>query len=132
MEEFLNKKNTRITIGIFVAAPFTAIALLFGLYGIIFGIAGITSNHSFASLFGLLTILGLIGVAGAWRRLLKPTNKNNSKEQDKIRTMLFCGLASSLAFFAVSFYYNQTEAILILLPITMINVFFIYATPKKH
>ncbi|WP_198263188.1 hypothetical protein [sulfur-oxidizing endosymbiont of Gigantopelta aegis] len=90
MEEFLNKKNARLIIGIFVAAPFTATALLFGLYGIMFGIAGITSKHPFASLFGLLTALGLIGVAGAWRRLLKPTNKYNSKEQNKIRTMLFC------------------------------------------
>jgi len=131
MEEFLNKKNTRIAIGIFVAVPFTAVALLFGLYGIIFGISGIATINPFASLFALLTALGLIGIAGAWRRLLKSTNKNNSKEQNKIRTMLFCGLASTLAFFAVSFYFNQTKAILLLLPIAIFIVFFIYATPKK-
>ena len=131
MEEFLNKKNTRITIGVFIAAPFTAGALMFGLYGIMFGIGGITSKNPGAFLLGLITISGLVGVAGAWRRLLKPTNDTSNKEQNKIRTMLFYGLASSLALFVISIYFKITEATIILLFITIINVFFIYATPKK-
>ena len=131
MEDLLNKKHIRIIIGIVIAAPFTAGAIIFGLYGIIMGIGGIAEQSPVLLLLGLITISGLIGVSGAWRRLLKTTNEINYKEQNKIRTMLFFGLASALALLAWSIYFKWPLAITICVLISTLNVLFIYATPKK-
>lgn len=131
MEALLNKRNTRIIIGLFIAAPFTAGAIIFGFYGILFGIGGITGQNPQAFFLGLITISGLVGVSGAWRRLLKPTSERMNKEQNKIRVMLFFGLASSLALFASSIYFKLTEAILLFIAIIILNIVFIYGTPKK-
>lgn len=131
MEALLNKKATRIIIGLFIAIPFTGGAVMFGLYGILMGIGGIAEMNILLILLGLITILGLLGVSGAWRRLLKPTTEINIKENKKIRVMLFCGFASSFCLLVWSIYFKSFEAISFFVILLIINVFFIYATPKN-
>ena len=131
MEELLNKKSSRIIIGVLIATPFTVAAIIFGLYGILMGVGGIAEQSPILISLGLISISGLAGVLGAWRRLVNATNDLSVSEQNKIRIMLFLGLASTLALFAWSIYFKSLEAISIFLLILGLNVFFIYATPKK-
>ncbi len=131
MEDLLNKKSTRIIIGLLIATPFTIAAIIFGLYGIIIGIAGIAEKSPILLLLSLISVSGLAGVLGAWRRLVKTTEQLSNKEQNKIRTMLFFGLASALALFIWSIYFKWPAAIAMLVLILTLNTFFIYATPKK-
>lgn len=131
MENLLNKKSTRIIIGVFIATPFTLAAIMFGLYGIMMGISGVVEKSPILFLMGLISISGLIGVLGAWRRLIKPTTELIDKDQNKIRTMLFFGLASTLALFIWSVYFKSSDAIAIFMLILALNAFFIYGTPKK-
>jgi len=131
MEDLLNKKSTRIIIGVFIATPFTVAAIIFGLYGIVVGIAGVAEKSLIWFLLCLISISGLIGVLGAWRRLVKTTKELSNKEQNKIRTMLFFGLASTVALFLWSVYFKSSEAIATFIIILTLNAFFIYGTPKK-
>ena len=130
MEDLLNKKSTRIIIGLFIATPFTVAAIIFGLYGIIVGIAGI-AEKSPIFLLALISISGLVGVLGAWRRLVKTTMELSDKEQNKIRTMLFFGLASTVALCIWSVYLEFPKAIATFILMLTLNAFFIYGTPKK-
>jgi len=131
MEDLLNKKSTRIIIGLFIATPFTVAAIIFGLYGIILGIAGVAENNPILFLLSLISISGLVGVLGAWRRLVKTTTELSDKEQNKIRTMLFFGLASTVALCIWSVYLEFPKAIATFILILTLKAFFIYGTPKN-
>jgi len=132
MESFLNKKIIRIMIGLFVGIPFTAISIPLGLYGLLFGISGLFFNGSIIfALIGFTAITGLIGISGAWRRLLKSSDIICQKERLLIRKMLFSGLTSTLILFTLVLYFNYLEAIFPFTLLLLINLFFIYATPKN-
>lgn len=131
MEELLNKRITRIIIGVSLAIPFTAISIVLGWHGLLLGFGGIASGNILFILIGITTIIGFVGIAGAWRRLLKSSNLMSKEEQNKIRTMLFFGLASSLVLCVWSFFKADIITILILSLLLLFSVFFIYATPKR-
>lgn len=130
-EEFLNKKLTRVLIGIAVALPFTALSLPLGWYGLVMGEIGFAGGDLISIAIGLITILGWIGITGGWRRLLQSSKDMPSKEQNRIRIMLFCGLASSLSLLLGAIYLKFQEGIIGCILICLLNVFFISATPKK-
>ena len=132
MESFLNKKIIRIMIGLFVGIPFTAISIPSALYGLLFGVAGLLFSGSIIfALIGFTAITGLIGISGAWRRLLKSSDILCQEERLLIRKMLFSGLISSLILSTSALYFNYLETILLFTLLLFINLFFIYATPKN-
>ena len=131
MEEFLNKRNIRIATGIIIVTPLTAVTLYYSYILLLFTYIGISYEEPFWYPLGLLAVLGLTGMAGWWRRLLKPTSKRNRNELNSIRVMLFCGLASSLVFLLIIYVQDATEFLVIILPMALINLLFIYTTPDK-
>lgn len=131
MEELLNKRITRIIIGVSLAIPFTAISIVLGWHGLLLGFGGIASGNVLFILIGITTIIGFVGITGAWRRLLKSSKVMSKEEQNKIRTMLFFGLASSFILCVWSVFKTDLITISILYLLLLFSVFFIYATPKK-
>ncbi|MDH5517043.1 MAG: hypothetical protein OEY36_04365 [Gammaproteobacteria bacterium] len=124
-------KLIRLAIAVLIAVPFTAAAIIFGLYGMLFGVAGITSADPVAIFLGVVTIAGLAGIAGGWRRLLKSSVQLTQRERNRIRMLLYCGLASSLSLFCFFAYLKLAMAAFILFIMTLLNVAFIYVTPKQ-
>ena len=131
MEELLNKRIIRIVIGVTIGIPFTAISIPLGWHGMLLGFGGIASGNVLFISIGITTITGFVGIAGAWRRLLKSTEVISKEELNRIRIMLFCGLASSLALCIWAIIKANIVTILALSLLLLFSVFFIYATPKN-
>ncbi len=132
MEYILNNIFVRIIIGILVGLPITAAALIGGAHGLVLGYAGIVNAKIGLFLFGVLTITGFIGISGAWRRLLEPTNSMTEKYKNKTRSMLFYGLTTSTALSIWAVYSEGLTVIsLPLVILTLGSILFIMATPKS-
>jgi len=130
MEVFLNYRISRLIIDIGIGLPATALSVILGFHGLILGYGGIKEANIYFLFIGLITITGFIGIIGAWWRLMSSTENTSKSEQNKIRVMLFYGLATSVALLMWSLYSDYRT---LLIPVTLIlaGTFFIYATPKK-
>jgi len=129
MERILNNLYARIIISLLVGIPLSAIALIGGAHGLVLGIAGIKDLHFGLALIGIVTIIGIIG---AWRRLLEPTDSMASSKQNNIRLMLILGLAASLSLTVWSVIVDGISIIAVsLLTLSTGGFVFVLATPKK-
>jgi len=130
MEAFLNYKISRLIIGIGIGLPATAISVILGFHGLILGYGGIKEANIFFLFMGIITITGFIGIIGAWWRLIISTENTSKTNQNKIRSMLFYGLATSIALSIWSLY-SDFRTLPVPLTLILAGTFFIYATPKK-
>ncbi len=132
IEKKLDKLSLRIFIGAIFGVPLTAISLVAGIYGLVFGYAGLVGGGVWLIIIGVVTITGLIGICGAWRRLLKTSNLMTKRERKIIRNMLFCGFLSSFVITAWLLYVDGiSELSLILIILSLGGVVFILGTPKN-
>jgi hypothetical protein len=130
METLLNYRISRIVIGAGIGLPLTAVSIVLGFHGLIIGYGGITEGNILFLFIGVITITGFIGIFGAWWRLLTSTDETTKIKQNKIRTMLFYGLATSVALLMWSLY-SDINTLPISLLLIIASTIFMYATPKK-
>jgi hypothetical protein len=130
METFLNYRVSRLIIGTAIGIPATIISVILGFHGLILGYAGIKEADIYFLFMGIITITGFVGIIGAWCRLIISTHNTSNSVQNKIRTMLIYGLATSVALLIWSLF-SDYKTLPIPLTLILAGTFFIYATPKK-
>jgi len=90
----IDDKRFKIVFGLLVGLPATCMYIVVMPYGVAFIMATIKEPNHILILFSLATVLGSIGVMGAWFRLCKKS-QNFSALQIKItKIALACGIAA--------------------------------------
>lgn len=130
-ERSLDNRLVRITLGTAIGLPLTAAALVCAMYGVMLFFGGLSSGSYLIAGLGPVTVFGLLGIAGAWRRLLKPHASMNSRERKIVRSLLLAGVAASVILAIVSLV--STESYLLVLFFTALTgggLTFVLATPN--
>lgn len=130
-ERSLDNRLVRVALGTAIGLPLTAAALVCAMYGIAFFFGGISSGDYLIAGFGPITIFGLLGIAGAWRRLLRPHASMSSRERKIVRFLLLAGVAASGILAIVSL--ASIESYLLVLffaALTCGGLIFFLATPN--
>ena len=78
-ERSLDNRLVRITLGTAIGLPLTAAARVCAMYGVLLFFGGLSSGNYLIAGLGPVTVFGLLGIAGAWRRLLKPHASMSSR-----------------------------------------------------
>ena len=97
LQHFFDQRTVRILFGVALGLPITALALIGGLYGCVIGLTGLlTGSDKFLFAFiTATTFLGLAGISGAWRRILRPSVEMTASEIKTIQALLWAGVLSS-------------------------------------
>lgn len=72
------------------------VALIAAPHGLVLGYSGLIERSALLIVIGLMTILGVIAIAGAWYRLFLPHTKMARAQARRIRFCLYCGVISGL------------------------------------
>ena len=130
-EKSLDNRLVRIVLGTAIGLPLTAAALVCAIYGIAFFFGGLSSGNYLIAGLGPVTIFGLLGIAGAWRRLLKPHASMNSRERKIVRVLLLAGVAASVILAIVSLASIESSLlVLFFAALTCGGIIFVLATPN--
>lgn len=94
-ERALDNRSLRFTIGAVFGVPVTVLALLGAIYGSVFGLVWLENRDPLFLSFAATGALGVLGVCGAWLRLLTPHTAMSSSRRLAVRALLFAGVISS-------------------------------------
>jgi hypothetical protein len=86
----------RTVLGVLVGFPLSLVTLFAAPYGLLLGYGGVAEGNPQLFFLGLMTVLGLIAIYGAWYRLLVPHAEMVAAQVRRIRFCLYCGVISSL------------------------------------
>lgn len=120
----------RVLLGVFFGVPVTALAFIGAIFGAIYLYAGVREGHAWAVGLGLVAVLGLLGVVGAWWRVLKRVTAMVERERHVVRTLLASGVAASLFLGAWAV---QADEALVAVPFALIavgGIALVIATPS--
>jgi|GEM_PF-4189615 len=101
IKETLNKKSFRVTIALLVGLPATCVFFIAFVYGAFFGLAAIGDLDMVTGSFASATLLGTLGVAGAWLRLTNRSENFSYMQIKFIKGGLICGIAACLILLGV-------------------------------
>ena len=109
----------RVMVGVFFGLPVTASAFIGAIYGAIFLYAGVREGDAWTLGLGLVAVLGLLGIIGAWWRILKRVAAMVQRERIVVRMLLVSGIAASLLLGAWAV---QADEALFVVPFAFITV----------
>jgi len=128
IRETLDNKNFRIAFAVLVGIPATFVYFVAAIYGFVLVIASFHNFQLFPASLGVATLLGTLGIVGAWLRLIKRRDNLGARELKFTRASLACGVIASIillanAILAGSLIFGVPLAIL-----TLVGVFFYVGT----
>ena len=132
IERALDNRWFRLVFGAAVGVPFTAAALIGSVYGAIFLVGGVSQGQFHLVGLGLIAVFGVLGVVGAWRRLLKQHSAMSPRERLVVRLLLFSGVASGALLAGISALYAQwVNAAVFFAVVAAGGVIFVLGTPMR-
>ena len=127
----LDNRNFRIVFALLVGAPASFLYLILALHIFVLAPSLIHDFNLYIALFLLSAILGLFGIAGAWWRLLKRSDKQSRIEKYLLRKSLVSGIVASLILVFTSVESREIELVILTLIITFGGVLFYVGTPNS-
>jgi hypothetical protein len=133
LQNLFDRLNIRIFIGVTLGLPISALAVIGGLYGLFIGFGGfLTTGKAMFALITAITLLGLAGIFGAWRRILRSSLELTEPESKTIRTLLGAGVLSSVSLADILVYFSESFwLILAFIILGVIGILLILATPSQ-
>ena len=107
LPKLIDRLLVRLILGVLVGFPLSVVAVFAVPHGLVLGYGGIVEREPLGAFSGLMTVLGVIAIVGAWYRLLVPHAEMGATQARRIRFCLWCGVASSLGLAAWAGY--ETE-----------------------
>jgi hypothetical protein len=92
----IDRPLVRLALGVLVGFPLSVVAVFAVPHGLVMGYGGILEGSPLLIFVGLVTVLGVIAIYGAWYRLLVPHAEMVVAQVRRIRFCLYCGVISSL------------------------------------
>ncbi len=131
LEQAFNDRVVRFLVIILVLVPVTFGALFLGVYGVSLGMLGFRNTNPPLALTGLLTVAGLVGILGAWTRLLVPTERMDTPCRRRVRLLLGCGVCAALGLVLWAWQLEATVLAAAPLLLVICGVLLLLATPSK-
>jgi hypothetical protein len=129
LERALDNRLLRIVVGTAIGLPITAAAVMGAIYGVIFLVGGVLKRELWAVGLGLVAVLGVMGLFGAWRRLLKTHAEMSPHERLVVRRLLGCGIVASAALAATTLYSDFPAGGIFFGVLVLGGIAFVRATP---
>jgi hypothetical protein len=132
LSHIFDNRIFRIIFGTIVGVPLTVLALACLPDGIFLAIGGLQKGDPLLSSLSLVIVLGLAGLAGAWRRILKTHETMTSRQRYVVRVLLGCGVISSTCLAVVASTFTDTR-LLVAVPLLVLSAsgaVLILATPR--
>lgn len=131
IENIFDNKWIRICLGVLVGIPFTLAALIGSIHGLVLFFAGIRNNELWAIALGAASMIGLLGLWGAWWRLRKPLKTMSDRERLFVKALLVIGTATSLFLASLSWFWGQWGGGAIIgILVAAVGIVLIIATPQ--
>lgn len=125
-------ENKRIKLIIFAIGVLITLAALFGsIYGLVLGYAGITKGQPWLIILGIVTILALLGIIGAWLRYSNNLSTMSQTKRTNTRFFLICGIVASIYLAVGTIYIGGWPEGLLFFLLTFGAGVYLYATPKE-
>jgi hypothetical protein len=103
----IDRPVVRLVLGVLIGFPLSVVALFAAPHGLILGYAGVAEGSPLLIFAGLMTVLGVIAIFGAWYRLFVPHVEMGIAQARGIRFCLYCGVISSFGLAAWAGYERQ-------------------------
>lgn len=135
LAQWLDRRSVRVTLALVAGLPGGAFVVVYGLLGLAVALGGLGGGTSPVFFLGLLalTSLGILGVAGAWLRLLEGHSTMSARTRRITVALVLCGVTSAL-FLAGYLVLGERSlaggAIAFLAALT--GIFFIAGTPPAN
>ena len=102
LAELIDYRLLRLALGALVGFPLSIIAVFAAPQGLVLGYWGIVEGNLLSAFLGLMTMLGVVSIFGAWYRLLVPHANMAAIQARRVRFCLYCGVISSLGLAALA------------------------------
>lgn len=129
LADVIDRPWVRVGLGVFIGVPITAAALIGAIYGAVFFVGGVRDREFWAVGLGLVATLGVLGIAGAWRRILKRHTAMPHRERVVVRGLLLSGIAASIVLGGWAVQADWVAAALSFALLTIGGVALVLATP---
>ena len=132
---WLDGRAVRIALALLAGLPAGAFVVVYGFLGLSVALGGLSGGTSHPFFLGLLavTALGILGVAGAWLRLLERHSTMSRRVRLLTVLLILCGVASALC---LAIYSAVGEGKLkggaVWLLAALLGMLFIVATPETR
>jgi len=125
----LDRTLYRVILGAAFGVPLTALTLLGCFFGFVYGVEGLRSGNPLLLGLGAITLLGVLGFAGAWTRILRTHQSMSRYQRITVRYLLLAGVVASLALAGLSFSIPSIYTAFAFIALALGGVLFILATP---
>ena len=126
--DLIDHSVVRIALAV-VGFLLSLVALFATPHGIILGYAGVIKRDVLLIFIGLMTILGVIAIVGAWYRLLVPHVEMAKAQARRMRFCLYCGVVSSLGLAGWAGYEAEYYLVGVLGLFALVSIALIKGTP---
>jgi hypothetical protein len=96
LPNIIDRPLVRIALGALLGIPLSVVAVIAMPHGLALGYGGVVEREPLLIFVGLMTVLGIVAIYGAWHRLLVPHVKMVAAQARHVRFCLYCGIISSL------------------------------------
>lgn len=96
LPKLIDRPVVRLILGVLVGFPLSLVAVFAVPHGLVLGYGGVVELDPLLAFAGLMTVLGVIAIYGAWYRLLVPHAEMVAAQARRVRFCLYCGVVSSL------------------------------------
>jgi hypothetical protein len=129
----LDRTLYRVIVGVAFGVPLTALTLLGCFFGFVYGIEGLRRGDLLFLALGAITLLGVLGFAGAWTRILRTHQSMSRGQRITVRYLLSAGVVASLSLAGLSFTWSPYTGLAFIV-LAFGGITFILATPlaPKH
>jgi hypothetical protein len=125
----LDRTLYRVIVGAAFGVPLTALTLLGCFFGFVYGVEGLRRGDLLFLGLGAVTLLGVLGFAGAWTRILRTHQSMSRYQRITVRYLLSAGVVASLALAGLSFSIPSVYTAFAFIVLALGGVLFILATP---
>lgn len=129
LPKVIDRPLVRVTLGVLIGVPFSVVAVFAVPHGVVLGYSGIVEGDPLLISVGLVTVLGVMAIYGAWYRLLVPHTEMLLAQARRIRFCLYCGVTSSSGLAGWAGYEAEFALSATLGLFTIIGVVLIKGTP---
>lgn len=129
LPNLVDRPLVRIALGVLVGFPLSVVALFAIPHGLVLGYGGVVEREPLAIFVGLMTILGIVAICGAWYRLLVPHSEMVAAQARRVRFCLYCGVISSLGLAVWAGYETEIAFSCVLALPAAIGVVLVKGTP---
>jgi hypothetical protein len=129
---WLDRRSVRIVLALIAGLPAGVFVVVYGFLGLSVALGGLSGGTPHPIFMGLMAVtsLGVLGVAGAWLRLLQRHSSMTGQARRLTVALMLCGVASALCLAVyIAMEEGKLRGAAMWFLVALVGMLFIAATP---